>query len=60
MPFRSKKQRTYLKKRKPAIYKKWKKKYTRKIRKKTNKKKKRQYKWIKYLIPYLELIVMVD
>ena len=41
MPFRSKKQRTYLKKRKPAIYKKWKKKYTRKIRKKTNKKKKR-------------------
>ena len=34
MPFRSKKQREYMRRNKPALYKKWKKKYGTKIKKK--------------------------
>ncbi len=44
MPFKSKKQRSYLKREKPGIYKKWKKKYGLKIKPKggINMKKKRK------------------
>jgi len=33
MPFKSKKQRSYLKRKRPAIYKRWRKRYGKKIKK---------------------------